>query len=160
MEKTNNILLKLLGLLLLAAAVMKGYQLLTEPVVNKDIWANRAFMIFTVEFEIALGIWLLSGVFKKLSWLAALLCFSLFSIITLYKGISGADSCGCFGSAKINPWITLSAIDIPAVIALLICGHENLSWLKGILKKPSRIIPNVKANLHISSGKIACFTGK
>lgn len=156
MEKANNILLKLLGLLLLAAAVMKGYQLLTEPVANKDIWTNRAFMIFTVEFEIALGIWLLSGIYKKLSWLAALLCFSMFSIITFYKGITGADSCGCFGSAQINPWVTLFAVDLPVIVALLIFGYKNLSWLKETLKKPSRIIHNIGDNLKISLGKIAC----
>ena len=37
MRITNNILLKVLGILLLAAAVMKGWQLLTEPMANKDI---------------------------------------------------------------------------------------------------------------------------
>ena len=48
------------------------------------------------------------------------LCFSLFSTITLYKGVTGAASCGCFGSVHVNPWITLFAIDLPAVIALSI----------------------------------------
>ena len=71
MKKANNILLKALGVLLLTAAAMKGWQLLTEPMANKDIWTNRAFLIFTVEFEIALGIWLLSDLFKKAAWLAA-----------------------------------------------------------------------------------------
>ncbi|HUT29914.1 MAG TPA: hypothetical protein VMX13_08990 [Sedimentisphaerales bacterium] len=52
--------------------------------------------------------------------LAALACFSLFSFVTLYKGLTGAASCGCFGSVHVNPWITLLAIDIPAVIMLLI----------------------------------------
>jgi hypothetical protein len=49
-----------------------------------------------------------------------LLCFSVFSAITLYKGITGAESCGCFGSIHVNPWITLFAIDLPAVIALAV----------------------------------------
>jgi len=125
MEKANNILLKLLGLLLLTAAALKGWQLITEPVANKDIWSYRPFLIFTVEFELALGIWLLSGLFKKAAWLAALLCFSLFSAITLYKGISGADSCGCFGSVKVNPWITLFAVDIPSILALVIFRQKQ-----------------------------------
>jgi hypothetical protein len=112
MKKANNILLKALAVLLLTAAIMKGWQLLTEPMSNKDIWTNRAFLILTVEFEIALGIWLLSGLFKKAAWLAAITCFSLFSFITLYKALTGAESCGCFGSVHINPWITLLAIDL------------------------------------------------
>jgi thiol-disulfide isomerase/thioredoxin len=71
-----------------------------------------------VEFELAMGIWLLSGVFKRLAWLAGLLCFGLFCCVTLYKGLTGAASCGCFGTVHVNPWITLLAIDLPAVIAL------------------------------------------
>jgi len=120
MEKANNILLKILGILLLTAAVLKGWQLLTEPVANNDIWSYRPFLILTVEFELALGLWLLSGLFKKAAWLISIGCFSLFSIITLYKGLTGAESCGCFGSVQVNPWITLFAIDLPALIALAI----------------------------------------
>ncbi len=55
-----------MGILLLVAAVMKGWQSLTEPVANNYIWSYRPFLILTVEFELALGIWLLSGVFKRL----------------------------------------------------------------------------------------------
>lgn len=77
-------------------------------------------MVLQVDFELALGIWLLSGLFKKAAWLAAISCFSLFSAVTLYKGIRGAESCGCFGTVHVNPWVTLFAIDIPSVIALLV----------------------------------------
>lgn len=130
MEKANNILLKILGLLLIIAAVMKGWQLLTEPVANKDIWTNRAFLIFTVEFELALGIWLLSGIFRKLSWLSATACFTVFTILTLYKAVNGDDSCGCFGAVKVNPWLTLFAVDLPALIALLIFRPVSLRGAK------------------------------
>ena len=129
MKKANNILLKVLGILLLTGAAMKGWQLLTEPMANNDIWSYRPFLIFVIEFEIALGVWLLSGLFKKTAWLAILACFSLFSFITLYKGLSGAASCGCFGSVHVNPWITLFAVDIPAVIALVIF-RPTLSFLR------------------------------
>ena len=120
MKLAGNILLKVLGILLLTGAILKGWQLLNEPVANSDIWSYRPFLVLTVEFELALAIWLLSGLFKKAAWLASLLCFSLFSMITFYKGITGAASCGCFGSVHVNPWITLFAIDLPSVIALSI----------------------------------------
>ncbi|MBW7989230.1 MAG: hypothetical protein FVQ84_04330 [Planctomycetes bacterium] len=120
MKTANSILLKILGILLLTAALLKGWQLLTEPVANNDIWSYRPFLILTVEFELALAIWLLSGLFKKSAWLTCLLCFSAFSVVTFYKAITGADSCGCFGSVHLNPWITLLIIDLPAVIALSI----------------------------------------
>jgi hypothetical protein len=120
MKLASSIVLKVLGILLLTAAILKGWQLLTEPVANSDIWSYRPFLILTVEFELGLAIWLLSGLFKKAAWLASLLCFSLFSMITFYKGVTGAASCGCFGSVHVNPWITLLAIDLPSVIALSI----------------------------------------
>lgn len=120
MEKASNIVVKILAIALLTAAVLKGWQLLTEPIANNDIWSYRPFLVLTVEFELALAIWLLSGLFKKAAWMATLLCFSAFSAITLYKGITGAESCGCFGSVHVNPWITLFAIDLPAVITLSI----------------------------------------
>ena len=120
MKKANNIILKALGALLIVAGALKGWQLLTEPVADNSIWTWRPFMVLQVDFELALGICLLSGLFKKAAWLAVISCFSLFSAVTLYKGISGAESCGCFGTVDVNPWITLSAIDIPSVIVLLV----------------------------------------
>lgn len=116
----NNIVLKALGLLLLTAAVLKGHELLTTPMANADIWSNRNFMIFQVEFELALGIWLLSGLFKRASWLVTLGCFALFCGVTLYKALAGFGSCGCFGNVHVNPWITLFAVDLPAVVLLAI----------------------------------------
>ena len=88
----NDIVLKVLGLLLLTAAVLKGHELLTVPMANNDVWTWRPFLIFQVEFELALGIWLLSGLFKRLAWLAALLCFALFCGVSLYKALTGAAS--------------------------------------------------------------------
>jgi thiol-disulfide isomerase/thioredoxin len=98
--------------------VLKGHELLTVPLANGDLWSWRAFLIFQVEFELALGIWLLSGLFRRLAWLAALLCFGLFCAVTLYKGLMGAASCGCFGRVHVNPWVTLLAVDLPAAAAL------------------------------------------
>jgi hypothetical protein len=71
---------------------------------------------------LALGMWFLSGVSgwgKRAAWWVAVGCFSLFGGITLYKGITGAASCGCFGRIHVNPWVTLLAIDAPAVLGLL-----------------------------------------
>jgi hypothetical protein len=58
--------------------------------------------------------------FRKAAWLIAVLAFGLFIVVTLQKGFIGAESCGCFGRVKVNPWITLSAIDIPLFILLLL----------------------------------------
>ena len=71
----NDIILRLLGVLLLVATVLKGWQLMTEPVANSSIWTMRWFLIVQVEMELFLGLWLLSGLFRKLVWLVGLGCF-------------------------------------------------------------------------------------
>lgn len=121
-----DIVLKILGLLLLAAAIMKSHELLTVPVANKDIWSWRPFLIFQVEFELVLGIWLLSGVFKRFIWILTLACFCVFCCVTLYKAITGAASCGCFGAVHVNPWITLFVVDLPAVLTLVVFRPMNI----------------------------------
>ncbi|MCF7972765.1 MAG: hypothetical protein K9N55_03010 [Phycisphaerae bacterium] len=113
-------LLLSLGVLLMAAALLKAHELLTLPTANKDLWSYRPFLILQVECELALGLWLLSGLWKRAAWWIALLCFGLFSGITLTKALTGAASCGCFGRIQVNPWITLLAIDVPAVLLLLL----------------------------------------
>ena len=59
----------------------------------------------------------------------AVLAFGLFIAITLQKGLIGAESCGCFGRFKVNPWITLSAIDIPLFLGLVIFRPKGLKLL-------------------------------
>ena len=86
----SDIVLKPVGLVLLAAAVLKGHELLTVPAANANLGSWRPFLIVQVECELALGIWLLSGVFKPLAWLVTLAGFGLFCCVTLYKGLSCA----------------------------------------------------------------------
>ncbi len=131
MSRSSSVVLRLLGLLLLSASVLKGEQLLTEPVANNSIWTYRPFLVLQVECELALAVWFLSGLFRKAAWLAGLLCFTMFSAVTFYKGVTGAESCGCFGSVHVNTWITLFAIDVPAVIVLAVFrpkGERLLAW--------------------------------
>jgi hypothetical protein len=107
-----------LGVLLLVTAGLKGYQLATEPTLGTGLLDNRWFLIFVVEFELFFGLWLLSGLLLKLTWTAAVACFTLFTCISLYKALSGHASCGCFGKVEVNPWIT-GGLDLTAVSALL-----------------------------------------
>jgi len=148
MKLANNILLKALGVLLLTAAVLKGWEVMNEPLANNNIFSSRWYHIMIVEFELAMGIWLVSGVLKKAAWLVTLCIFSLFSIITLYKGITGYASCGCFGKVHVNPWITLLAIDLPSVVALMVFRPREISF-KSIISLPRAIVTLVIAFLSI-----------
>ena len=126
MTRTGSIILKLLGLLLIVAAALKWHQLYTAPVPGNTIWTYRPFLIAQFTGELAFGLWLISPYLRKPAWLMALLCFIFFFAVTLYKWITGADSCGCFGEVHVAPWKTLFFIDLPAIIALILFGPKKL----------------------------------
>ncbi|MGO9110686.1 MAG: MauE/DoxX family redox-associated membrane protein [Thermoguttaceae bacterium] len=111
------------ALLLLVAATLKAYQLATEPVLGTGILESRWFLMATVQFELLLGVWLLSGLLPRLTWLAALACFSAFACVSLYKALSGYTTCGCFGKVEVSPWHT-AILDVFVVLSLL-CFRPN-----------------------------------
>ncbi|MHC4278694.1 MAG: hypothetical protein ACYSUJ_00875 [Planctomycetota bacterium] len=111
MNKANKVVMFIAGIVLLAA---------TEPILSRGFWESWHFFLIQIPLELGLSIWLLSALFRKGAWLVALVAFGAFICLTLHKGLIGAASCGCFGRVHVNPWITLTAIDIPLFLALLI----------------------------------------
>jgi hypothetical protein len=113
-----DVLRGLIGLLLLLAASLKAYQLATEPVVGTGLLESRWLLIGVIEWELLLGLWLLSGVWLRVSWTVTSLCFAAFAGVSLWKALSGEASCGCFGKVGINPWWTL-LIDLAVIASML-----------------------------------------
>jgi hypothetical protein len=109
-----------LGLIILTAAALKGHQLATEPVAEAGLLTSRWFLMAVVEFELFFGLWLICGLYPRETRQAALLCFSALACVSLYKGLSGEASCGCFGRVPVNPWHTF-ILDVAAVAALFFC---------------------------------------
>jgi uncharacterized membrane protein YphA (DoxX/SURF4 family) len=95
--------------ILLIAAGLKAHQLATTPLLSEGLLHNRWFNIFVVEFELFFGIWLIFGLLPKLTWLVTIGLFSIFSVVSFYKAISGEISCGCWGNVTVNPWITMTS---------------------------------------------------
>lgn len=120
MKAANKILMAITGIILLVAAALKTHQLLTEPIISQVFWESWEFSVLQIPLEMGLGIWLLCGLFRKAAWIIAVLSFGLFIIVTLRRGLIGAESCGCFGTVDVNPWITLSMIDIPLFVGLML----------------------------------------
>ena len=108
------------GAFLITAAALKTHQLLIEPILSKGFWESWAFFVVQIPLEFGLGIWLVCGLFRKAAWMLGTIAFGGFIFITGYKAFGGAASCGCFGTVHVNPWITLSTIDIPLFILLLL----------------------------------------
>jgi thiol-disulfide isomerase/thioredoxin len=120
MKKASKIVMTAAGLVLIIASVLKSHQLLTEPIISKGFWESWQFFLIQIPLELGLGIWLVCGLFRKAAWLLGVLSFGLFIGVTLQKGLTGAESCGCFGRVHVNPWITFSAMDVPFFVLLLI----------------------------------------
>lgn len=120
MKKTNIIVMWIAGLFLIGASVLKIQQLVTEPVISKGFWESWEFFLIQIPLELGLGIWLVCGLFRKAGWLLGLIAFGGFIGVTLFKALAGEASCGCFGKVHVNPWITLSLVDIPIFLLLAI----------------------------------------
>ncbi len=108
------------GLVLIGASGLKVHMMLNEPVVGKHFWETWEFMLIQIPLVMGLGIWLVSGLFKLGGWLLGVLALVVFLGDTIYKAVTGAESCGCFGSVDVDPWVTLFAFNIPFLAAMLI----------------------------------------
>ena len=101
----------------MVAVALTVHQLGTEPVAGEGLLTYRWSLIAAVMVEMALGLWLVSGLYRRAAWAAGCVCFVAFGGVTLYKAVTGEASCGCFGKIEVNPWITL-VLDVAAVAAL------------------------------------------
>lgn len=103
-----------LGITLLTAATLKGHQVATEPVAGAGLFDSRWILIWVVEFELFFGLWLLAGIYPRLTWISACLCLGCFVGVSVAKGLSGEASFGCFGRSPVNAWHTFG-LDVVAV---------------------------------------------
>lgn len=107
MQRFSQAVPMLVGLLLLAAAVLKADGLLVEEALHDGLLGNRWLISAAVVGELILAAWLLSGVFARRCHHVTLSIFGLFAMVALAKGVTGQASCGCFGRFEVNPWWTL-----------------------------------------------------
>jgi hypothetical protein len=123
MKIANKVVMTLAGLLLIAASVLKiieAFNLCVPGWREHGLWESYEFLLVQLPLELSLGIWLISGLFRRVAWLVSTLAFLGFIGVTLYKGLLGDESCGCFGQIHVSPWMTLGLIDIPMFLLLLI----------------------------------------
>ena len=108
----------LLAVLLLFSSFAKAHMLATVPTISEGILQSRWFQIFVMELELAFAVWLFVGLMPRITWVAAVGCFTVFAIVSATHLFSGAKSCHCFGAITTPPIFTLT-LDF-AVIGLLI----------------------------------------
>ena len=102
----------LTGLVLLTAAGLKAYQAIWLEPPPAGILTHGL-----VAFEIALGLWLISGLTRRLAHVAALFCFLIFITVNFSMGHMGYESCGCYGAIEIHPWVS-ALINLGIILAL------------------------------------------
>ncbi|MDR3108511.1 MAG: hypothetical protein LBU65_02315, partial [Planctomycetaceae bacterium] len=121
------------AMIILIAAGLKFQQLITVPLLGEGLLNARWFNVLVVGFELFFGTWLIFGMLPKLTWLASVGLFSVFSSVSLYKAISGETSCGCFGAVTVNPWVT-SVFDIFIVGLLIVFRPIEIRFRWNVLK--------------------------
>ena len=109
----------LIGVLLLAAAALKGHQLATSPLPPTAV-LDRPSSVVLIELELLLALWLLCGGWARAAWTICVALFGVFAAYSLWRLIAGADSCGCFGAAAVPPAATLT-LDLLVLAGLTAC---------------------------------------
>lgn len=107
-----------LGLALIAAALLKGYGLSLGSFEATAANVPRYLQIAFVEVEFLLGAWLLSGYRQALASKTAVAVFVFFFGIAFDRTLGGNASCGCFGPVRIPPVFAV-VFDLIAVAALV-----------------------------------------
>lgn len=126
----SSISLKAVGVLLLVAACLKT----SDPLLflntaddGKGMWW---FNCMVMQGEVILGCWFLSGQWTTAARRTAVACFTIFAVVNIYHILTKHTSCGCFGSLRVSPIVSLG-IDL-LMVAGLILGRTSpgvpLKW--------------------------------
>lgn len=78
-----------------------------------DLFSNSFFaapriQLASIEAEIILGAWLLSGFAAGAAWALSFGFFGILAGASLYLALNQQESCGCFGRVVVSPWLSLT----------------------------------------------------
>jgi hypothetical protein len=126
---------RLVGAVLIAAAMLKSFGMTDS--VQADVVFGVKFSVLLICLELALGAWLMIYP-DRLSLIASLAVFLIFSITNAYQWYAGVARCGCFGKSILTPLHGL-LIDMACIIGLLISVRHGYfrrspNWLIGALR--------------------------
>jgi len=103
----------------LAAAGLKAHGLTLDPLSQDSFLSSPRLLIASIQLEVLLGLWLLSGRSQRGVRWVSLVFFGMLAVISAYLGLVGQASCGCLGRVSVNPWITFGLdIGLVALLAL------------------------------------------
>src|SRR2546430_18504 len=92
------------GVVLLTAATAKLYGLHVSGV-SEVGWLSQPSVQWSVSaWEVALGLWLVSGFSPHNAGRVATWTFAAFAAVSFWLGLNGVAQCGCLGAIPANPW--------------------------------------------------------
>jgi hypothetical protein len=112
-----------LGVVLLAAAVLKLSGLNVTAVPRVGWFSTPQVQAAVAAWELVLGLWLLAGAHRTWAWLATVGTFMTFAGVSGYLDSIGVARCGCFGAIRASPKDALG-VDMVA-LALLAIGRPG-----------------------------------
>lgn len=115
-----RIVFGVLGLFLVVTALLKAQGPADGALGQNTILFAPRLRFAVMEAEALLGLWLLSGWAKRSAWFFAVAFFLVVAGFSLYLGLMGQSSCGCFGRIHVSPWNAF-ALDVTCLAALVIC---------------------------------------
>jgi len=107
----------LVGLVLLMAAALKAHQLATGLAPETARSTARWLLVGLSGAELALGLWLLSGLYPRQVRVVGLACFAAFLGVALHKTLSGHATCACLGKLPVKPLYAV-VFDLAVLTAL------------------------------------------
>lgn len=107
----------LLGGLLITTAVMKAVSPVESATMAIAYHIPPLLTAAIVQAELALAMLLLFGCWPKRVLIVVSIMFGFFGAFSSYRGWAGYESCGCFGSFKVNPWTTATLDGVLLLLA-------------------------------------------
>lgn len=112
------------------AAFLKGQQLAGGSFRGDFLLASPWLQVVSIQTEILLGCWLLSGIAPRASWIATLAFFVAMSSMSAVIAVQGQATCDCLGAIPVSPWL-MTVVDGAIVLLLLVLRPP----LRGPLRK-------------------------
>jgi len=123
-----NLVICATAALLLTTALLKTLYPAEATSVALAYGVSYSAIILVVQLELLVAAWLVSGWRPKFATRSAAVLFSTFAGFSLIIALAGRETCGCFGSVPVSPWITFS-LDMLLVGVLLTLPVGKLTGL-------------------------------
>ena len=117
---------RIIGGVLVLAGCLKAYQLASEPFNPTWLIQTEVTALMLVAFEWTIGLWVVVGVRSRVGRCLVAALFAMLFLVSLSHAITGARSCGCFGSLKVSPWVTATFDVASAAVFVFASGATPL----------------------------------